>query len=96
MIRHVATFTFNESATEAQKSALDAALQALPDTVESIRSYTCRPNIGSPNNHDYIVIGDFSDMDGYHAYANHPDHVAVIETYVKPILDAVARIQIEV
>ena len=96
MIRHVATFTFIERATQAQKSALDSALQRLPDTVDSIKSYTCRPNIGSPGNHDYIVIGDFDDMDGYHRYANHPDHLGVIETYVKPILDTVARIQIEI
>lgn len=35
-------------------------------------------------------------MDGYHAHANHRDHLAVIETYVNPILGTVARIQIEI
>ncbi|MGI9584232.1 MAG: Dabb family protein [Acidimicrobiia bacterium] len=96
MIRHVATFTFIDEATNAQMNALDEALHTLPNTIDAISAYSGHRNVGAASNCDYIVIGDFDDMDRYLEYADHPDHIAVIEAYVKPIMASVARIQIEV
>lgn len=97
MIRHIALFTFNDDVSPDQVDDLADALRALPSTIESIRSYGCGRDLEAiEGTWDFAVIGDFDDLDAYRAYANHPDHVAVVEHHVKPILHTMARVQIEV
>jgi hypothetical protein len=46
-------------------------------------------------NYDYAVIGTFDSAEDYNTYSAHPVHVQVLATRIKPFLDHVARIQID-
>ena len=40
-----------------------------------------------------MVVADFDDVDGYLVYRDHPDHQAVIQELIRPILAARAAVQ---
>jgi hypothetical protein len=97
MIRHIAVFTFADEATDKDIDAMEARLAGLPDVIEVIRSYTFGRDLRlSGEGHDYAVVGDFDSPEDYHTYATHPAHLHVVDTYVKPIIDGVVRVQIDV
>lgn len=97
MFRHVSMLRWKDGATEAQRAALHDELRALPEKVGTIRSYSvgddARVNEG---NHDLVIVADFDDVDGYLVYRDHPDHVALIQRHILPILDHRAAVQYEV
>jgi stress responsive alpha/beta barrel protein len=37
-------------------------------------------------NADFALVADFTDQEGLATYANHPDHQAVIQNLIRPIL----------
>jgi hypothetical protein len=41
-------------------------------------------------------VADFDDVDGYFVYRDHPDHVAVINESIRPILADRAALQHEI
>lgn len=83
MLRHVALFKWNDDVTQAHVDATAAALSTLPDLVGTIVAFRHGRDLGLvEGNFDYAVAADFDDIDGYHTYRTHPDHVAVLGTYV--------------
>jgi endonuclease/exonuclease/phosphatase family metal-dependent hydrolase len=87
MIRHVSLLTFVPEATPEQMDAVAAALRALPPKIPELRDYRVGPDVGvDTGNATFVVIGDFDDEDGYRAYRDHPDHVAVAREHILPIL----------
>jgi hypothetical protein len=97
VFRHVVLLRWVAEATPEQRSAVQSGLGALPDRIPEIRSYTigtdARVNDG---NFDLVVVADFDDVDGYLVYRDHPDHVAVINESIRPILADRAAIQHEI
>ena len=97
MFRHVVLLRWVAEATAEQRSAVESGLGALPDRIPEIRSYEigtdARVNDG---NFDLVVVADFDDVDGYLVYRDHPDHVAVIDERIRPILADRAAIQHEI
>jgi hypothetical protein len=97
MIRHVVLFTWRPEATEEQKQAVHAGLAKMPPAIEAIRAYKFGPDAGiNPANCDYAVVADFDDAAGYVSYRDHPEHRALVETYVSPIVASRAAIQFEI
>lgn len=97
MFRHVSMLRWTDGTTEAQRAALRDALRALPGKVGTIRGYSVGDDARiDEGNHDLVIVADFDDVDGYIAYRDHPDHVALIRQHVKPILDHRAAVQYEV
>jgi stress responsive alpha/beta barrel protein len=92
--RHVVMFTFTQEATEEQKKTLVERLTALPAAIPEITSYSigrdARVNEG---NHDFVVVADFADRDGYLVYRDHPAHLKVIEECIMPIRAGRAAVQ---
>jgi hypothetical protein len=89
MIRHVSLLTFVPEATPEQIDAVATALRALPPRIPELRDYRVGPDAGvDPGNATFVVIGDFDDADGYRAYRDHPEHVAVAKEHILPILAA--------
>lgn len=87
MIRHCVTFRIAEGTSDEAVAALEAALRALPETIESIEAYWVGRDLGlRDTNADFGVVADFADEEAFLAYSGHPDHQAVIRELVEPIV----------
>jgi len=88
-------FRWVEGTTPQQVAAATDALRALPARVPTIRAYVVGPDLElGEGRWDYVVTGDFDDVEGYQAYAEHPAHLAVIAEHMKPIIGDRASLQI--
>jgi hypothetical protein len=96
MFRHVVLFSWVEGLTGAQQQSIADELGKLPGAIESIRDYRFGPDAGlNPANHDFVVVADFDDADGYLAYRDHPVHRALVEKCITPVAAARSAIQYE-
>lgn len=97
VIRHVAMFRWVEGTTPQQVAAATEALRALPEQVPTIRAYVVGSDLElGEGRWDFAVTGDFGDVEGYQAYAEHPAHLAVIAEHMKSIIGERATVQIEI
>ncbi|KAB8188669.1 Dabb family protein [Nonomuraea phyllanthi] len=95
MIRHIVLFTWTDDATAERVEEVTAGLRKLQDVIPQLRSLTVGSDAGiNQGNHDYAVVADFDDVDGYVVYRDHPDHQAVIARHIKPILASRAAVQL--
>lgn len=89
-------FRWVAGTTPQQVAAATDALRALPAEVPTIRAYVVGPDLQLDEGRwDFVVIGDFDDVEAYQAYAGHPAHLAVIAEHMKPIIGDRAAVQIE-
>lgn len=96
MLRHVVLFRWSDASTSEQRAAAIDGLRRLPSVVPSIRAYSVGPDAGlADGNWDLAVTGDFDDTDGWRAYLDHPEHVDVADTHLRPFLAARAAVQME-
>jgi hypothetical protein len=87
VVRHVALFRWKPETTAADVSKLEAAMHQLPSKIPCILSYRFGRDLGViDGNADFAVVADFADQEGLATYANHPDHQAVIQNLIRPIL----------
>lgn len=97
MIRHVVFFEFKDGVSQKEIDAMEAALRALPDAIDTIEAYTVGPDIGlSEVAVDFAVVADFATPEGYLTYRSHPAHFAAVESFINPIVARISRIQFEV
>jgi Stress responsive A/B Barrel Domain len=96
MIRHVVLFRWTEQATGEQKQRVAKELARLPSVVPSVRAYRIGADLGlRPGNFEFAVAADFDDVDGYLAYRDHPEHRAIVEAFINPIVTERAAVQYE-
>ena len=96
MIRHVVVFSWKPEATPEQVEQIAAELRKLPATIPAIKAYACGPDAGiTQGNSDFAVTADFDDEAGFVSYRDHPDHRAIISTYIRPITAQRAAAQFE-
>ncbi len=87
MLRHVALFRWKPETTAADISKLEAALHQLPSKIPCILAYRFGRDLGvQDGNADFALVADFTDQEGLAIYANHPDHLAVIQNLIRPIV----------
>lgn len=87
MLRHVVLFRWKPGATAEDVSKVEAAMHQLPAKIPCIQSYRFGRDLGvQGGNADFALVADFTDEEGLLTYANHPDHQAVIQNLVRPIL----------
>src|SRR5438874_108708 len=92
--RHVVMMRWAEAATEAQLEALIEGLGRLPGQIPQIRHYTFGRDAGlAEGNYDFVIVAEFADVEDYKVYRDHPDHVALINDLLKPILASRAAVQ---
>ena len=97
MIRHVVMFKWNEGIDEAHVAATAAALERLPGLIPQIRSYTLGRDLGVASaNFDFAVTGEFESVESFVQYRDHPDHQAVVQTYIAPHISERAAVQFQV
>ena len=90
MIRHVVGLTWTADATEADATALRAALADLPGQIPEIRGYTFGTDLGlADGNADFAIVADFDDVDAadvdeafaaWRAECDHARHVSAAHT----------------
>jgi hypothetical protein len=70
VLRHVALFRWKPVTTAADVSKVEAGR-----------------DLGvQDGNADFALVADFSDQEGLATYANHPDHQAVLQNLIRPIM----------
>ncbi|MBA9007034.1 MULTISPECIES: Dabb family protein [Thermomonospora] len=94
--RHVVLFRWAEGTTTLQQEEVAARLSELPAKIPQIRSYSLGVNAKvNPGGYDFAVVADFDDREGYLAYRDHPDHRAVVEEVITPLVADRAAVQYE-
>jgi hypothetical protein len=97
MFRHVALFRWAADASAEDRQGAVDALRAFGDDVQDLGRLTVGSDAKfADGNFDVAVVVDFADADTYLRYASDPRHVAVVGTYVKPILAERAAVQYQV
>jgi Stress responsive A/B Barrel Domain len=87
VLRHVALFRWKPETTAADVSKVEAALHQLPSKIPCILSYRFGRDVGvQDGNADFALVADFTDPEGLATYANHPDHQAVLQNLIRPIM----------
>ncbi|NND04176.1 MAG: Dabb family protein [Acidimicrobiia bacterium] len=97
MIRHVAMFTWAESADGDAIRQMAVELDTMPANVAGILNYEHGDDLQlGPGTADYVLVADFDTVEDYQAYAKHPYHLDFIEHRVKPIVANISRVQYHV
>ncbi len=97
MFRHAVMVKWKPEATVEQRTAALSGVQSLPHTIRQIRQLTIGENAGiDKDTYDAVVVVDFDDANDYAVYRDHPDHRALMETLLRPILASRAAIEYEV
>lgn len=97
MFRHVAVFTWKPETTDDQRHAVGEQLASLPGKIPELRGYVYGDDAGVvPGNADFAVVADFDDVDGYIAYRDHPEHRAIIDAYIAPIIASRTAVQFDI
>lgn len=95
-VRHVVTLTFRDDTTDEQVDAIVGALRALPESIPELKGYVVGPDLGrSDGNSSLAIVADFDSWEGYEAYRDHPDHVAVATDLIVPVLAGRGAVQHE-
>ena len=86
-LRHVVLGRFTDEATAEQKEAMLVAMRGMPSKIPEIRSLVCGLDAGlAAGNHSFAANVEFESDADYKVYASHPEHVRVINEFIKPIL----------
>ncbi|MFC9977260.1 Dabb family protein [Spirillospora sp. NPDC050679] len=94
--RHVVMFEWAEGTTTSQQEEVRDRLSALPARIPEIRDYSLGHDAGvNEGTFDFVVVGDFADLDAYLVYRDHPAHRAVIDEAITPIVARRAAVQYE-
>jgi hypothetical protein len=87
VLRHVVLFRWKQKTTAQDVSNVEAALRQLPAKIPCILSYRFGRDLGvQDGNADFALVADFTDQDGLVTYATHPDHKAVVQNLIRPIM----------
>jgi hypothetical protein len=95
-VRHVVMFRWVDGVGDDHIAAVTAGLAALAPLIPTLRDYRFGPDAGvNQGNYDYVVVGDFDDVDGYLAYRDHPDHRQFIADHIAGKVADRAAVQVE-
>jgi hypothetical protein len=83
--------------TTEQVEALTRGLASLPAKIDVLVDYRFGSDINLVDGTwDYGVIASLAEPSDYPVYSGHPDHVAVSNDLVQPLVSELARVQIVV
>jgi len=94
MILHIVLFKWKDGVSEAQIRALDAAMAKLPAAIPQVKSLHWGSDVRfRDGNADWGLAALFEDQAGWQAYQVHPEHQAVVQNMVVPLLASRTAIQ---
>ena len=90
MVHHIVMWKFKPEIEEERKPELKRAmkenLSALVGTVPGLLTVEFVENPLSSSTHDVALVTTLEKAEDIAVYAEHPDHVAVADTYVRPFV----------
>lgn len=93
-LRHIVSWKLNgETLADRNAQAVQAtqALEALRDRIPEVRALNVHRNaLHEGANFDLTLIADFDDAEGLAVYADHPEHVPVVEMIKGMVSERVA------
>jgi len=73
-----------------------SGIRSLPHKIPQIRQFALGENARiDEDTFDLVVIADFDNAEGYAAYRDNPDHRALMENVIRPIVASRAAIEYE-
>jgi antibiotic biosynthesis monooxygenase (ABM) superfamily enzyme len=87
MLHHVVTFTLKPDAPADQVDRISEAVNALAAALPEVRSLAVGADLGlREGNSSFAIAAQFDDVDGFKAYADHPEHIRVIKELIGPYI----------
>jgi hypothetical protein len=94
MLRHVVLFDLRDDAIEADVDAAVAGLRGLVESVDAVIALTAGRDAGlADGNAGIALVVDVADANGWRAYQDHPEHVRVATTLVRPVITGRTAVQ---
>jgi Stress responsive A/B Barrel Domain len=94
MLHHVVTFELNADAPEGQAERICEALRAFGTELPEMRSFDAGADLGlREGNASLAMVATFDDFDDFLVYANHPEHVQIVQELILPHLEDGQRVQ---
>ena len=91
---HVVMFRWTDAVDAGHIAKVAAWLDELPGAIPEIKRYQHGPDAGiNTGNFDYVVVGEFADVDGYLVYRDHPFHRELIQTLIRDFISDRAATQ---
>lgn len=89
MVRHIVLFKLIPFETPEAKTAkmmeIKARLEALKAKIDCLHFIQVDFNINPAEPWDIVLTTELDSLDALHAYATHPDHVAVSKEVIAPV-----------
>lgn len=80
MVDHLVLFAVKDDISQEDVEDLLASIEALKDNVSSVRDLSVGEDFsGRSGEYTHALFVRFEDRDGLKEYAEHPDHLAVVE-----------------
>ncbi|HAC66381.1 MAG TPA: stress protein [Cyanothece sp. UBA12306] len=97
MIVHIVLFKWQEGTpSEKIKSAI-ISLEALKNKIPEIREISCGKNFSErAKGFEHGLVVKFSDRQDLQTYASHPEHLEVVNNFIRPILEDILALDYEI
>ena len=93
MLYHLVSMRFTDPTTDAQIDAIARGLQALPSSIEDIRSLRCgRDVVRSDRSYDFGLLVVLEDEAALARYRDHPEHQRVLKDLIRPAVAQVVAV----
>jgi hypothetical protein len=80
MIRHIVLFKFKDDVSSQEREAFIARLKRLPEQIAEIKEFEVGQDITrAPRSYDLALVAVYEDEAALRRYAEHPDHLPVVE-----------------
>jgi hypothetical protein len=97
VLRHVVVFSFGPELDRGGRDAIASSLEGLVGVVPGLVSMRCGRDAGLvPDNADFAVVADFTDTDAWRGYVDHPVHVAIASTQIRPFVTHRVAVQFQI
>lgn len=80
MIRHIVLFKFKDEVPPEERRAFIARLKQLPQQIAEIKEFEIGEDITrAARSYDLALVATYEDEEALRRYAEHPDHLPVVE-----------------
>ncbi len=89
MLHHVVTFHLKPDAPADQVDRIKDAVTALGAALPEVRALAIGPDLAlRDGNASFAIAAQFDDVDGFKAYADHPEHIRIIKELIGPFIES--------